>query len=158
MQGNPEIIESLNQLLTCELTAINQYYVHYKMCENWGYKRMAQHFKSLSMAEMKDADEVMERILFLEGLPNMQRLNPIKVGETVPEQLELARDLEASQVRMLNDLIKQAREAGDNGTRHLAEEGLVDEEQHLDWAEAQLGILKDIGVQNYLAEMLGSGE
>lgn len=154
MKGNKAIIESLNQLLTAELTAINQYYVHYKMCENWGYKRMAHHFRELSMGEMKDADEVIERILFLEGVPNMQRMNPVKVGETVPEQLQLAFELESGQVKMLNELVALARESGDNGTRHLAESGLVDEENHLDWVEAQLGILNDIGVKHYLAEMI----
>lgn len=155
MKGKKEIIEGLNQLLTAELTAINQYYVHYKMCENWGYNRLAQKFREFSMGEMKDADEVIERILFLEGVPNMQRLNPVKVGETVHEQLQLAHDLEAGQVKMLNELVAQAREAGDNGTRHLAEEGVIDEEQHLDWLEAQLGIIDDIGIKNYLAEMMG---
>ncbi|MCA8980349.1 MAG: bacterioferritin [Planctomycetes bacterium] len=154
MKGKKEIIEALNQLLTAELTAINQYYVHYKMCENWGYKRMAHHFRELSMGEMKDADEVIERILFLEGVPNMQRMNPVKVGETVAEQLQLARELESGQVKMLNDLVALARDAGDNGTRHLAEHGLLDEERHLDWAESQLGIIEDVGIKNYLAEMI----
>lgn len=158
MKGKKEIIESLNALLTAELTAINQYYVHYKMCENWGYKKMAHHFRALSMGEMKDADEVIERILFLEGVPNMQRLNPVKVGETIPEQLQLALELEAGQVKTLNELVALARDAGDNGTRHLAEEALVDEEGHLDWVEAQLGILEDIGVKHYLAEMMSHEE
>lgn len=154
MKGKKEIIEALNLLLTAELTAINQYYVHYKMCENWGYKQLAHHFREFSMGEMKDADEVIERILFLEGVPNMQRMNPVKVGETVQEQLQLARELESAQVKMLNDLVALATTAGDNGTRHLAEHGVLDEEQHLDWAEAQLGMIDDIGIKNYLAEMI----
>jgi bacterioferritin len=154
MQGNKEIIDSLNTLLTAELTAINQYYVHYKMCENWGYKKMASQFKAFSMGEMKDADEVIERILFLEGVPNMQRMNPVKVGETVQEQIQLALELESAQVKMLNEMVALATKVGDNGTRHLAEQGVLDEEQHLDWAEAQLGMINDIGIKNYLAEMM----
>ncbi len=156
MQGDPDVIEALNGVLTAELTAINQYFIHYKMCENWGYARLAKHHYDESIEEMKHADKLIERILFLEGVPNMQRLNPVRVGETVPEQHQLDLELELEAVARLNEGIKLAREKGDNGSRELMERILVDEEQAVDWAEAQLGLIKDIGAPAYLAEQLNA--
>ncbi len=152
MRGDPAIIDALNDVLTAELTAINQYYVHYKMCENWGYKRLAQHLREESLEEMRHADKVIERILFLDGVPNMQRLYPVQVGEDVPEQLQLDYAVELAAVERLNKAIALARDAGDNGTRESLESMLKDEEDSVDWHEAQLGIIKEIGKERYLAE------
>ena len=154
MQGNPKIIEALNEVLTAELTAINQYYIHFKMCENWGYKGLAAHHRAESVEEMQHADKLIERILFFDGVPNMQRLNPVKVGETVPEQHELDLALEIDAQARLNKGIKLCRAEGDNGTRALFEAILLDEEEAIDWAEAQLGMIKDMGVENYLTEQM----
>jgi bacterioferritin len=154
MQGDPEIIAALNDILTAELTAINQYYVHYKMCENWGYKKLAHNKREESIEEMKHADDVIERILFLEGTPNMQRLSPIRVGETPIEQHKLDLALEVEAVGRLNKSIALARESGDNGTRELLESILENEEESVDWLEAQLHIIEQIGAENYLAEQI----
>ena len=154
MKGDPEIIEALNDVLTAELTAINQYYIHFKMCENWGYKRLADHHRAESIEEMQHADKLMERILFLEGVPNMQRLNPVRVGENVKEQHELDLALELEAQARLNQGIQLCRDKGDNGTRALFESILVDEEEAIDWAEAQLEQIETIGIENYLAEQL----
>ena len=156
MQGNPEIIELLNEVLTGELTAINQYFVHAKMQENWGYQHLAEHTHAESIEEMKHADKLIERILFLDGVPNLQRLSPLHVGETVPEQLRLDLELEAEALPRLNAGIAQAVAAGDNGTRELLEEILVNEEEHVDWLETQLSVLSDIGEAHYLAQQLRS--
>jgi bacterioferritin len=152
MQGDPEIIELLNEILTAELTAINQYFVHAKMCENWGLKELAEHSREESIDEMKDADSIIERILFLDGVPNMQRLDPVRVGETVPEQLELDRQLEAAAVERYNRGIRLATDKGDNGTRELLARNLVGEEEHLDWIEAQQHLISVMGIENYLAQ------
>ena len=151
MKGDPEVIELLNTVLTQELTAINQYFVHSKMCANWGYTVLAKHHYDESIEEMKHADKLIDRILMLDGVPNMQRLNPIRVGETVPEQHEcdLALELEARDV--LNNGIALCREKGDNATRDLLEHILIDEEEGIDWIEAQLQQIEDVGLQNYLA-------
>ena len=154
MQGDSEIIEALNEVLTAELTAINQYFVHAKMCANWGYNRLAAHHRSESIEEMKHAEAVMDRILLLEGLPNMQRLNPVRVGEDPVEQHEVDLALEMEAVDMLNRHIALARDKGDNGTRELLEGILTDEEESVDWIEAQLGIIKEIGKENYLSEQI----
>jgi len=154
MQGNPRIIETLNDVLTAELTAINQYFVHAKMCENWGYYRLAEKVRAESIDEMRHADEVIERILFLEGVPNMQRLYPVRVGETVKEQFELDLAVEVEAVKRFNDGIALAVEVGDNATRHMLEEMLVSEEDHADWLETQLEAMRQVGEQNYLAQQL----
>jgi bacterioferritin len=155
MKGNAEILELLNEVLTSELTAINQYFIHYRMLENWGYKRLAQKKREESVEEMKHADAVIERILFFDGVPNMQRLNPVKVGEEPVEQhrVDLALELEA--VARLNRGIKLARDKEDNGTRALLEQILTDEEKAIDWLEAQLHQIEEIGRERYLAEQLG---
>jgi bacterioferritin len=154
MRGNADVITALNDVLTAELTAINQYFVHYKMCENWGYKKLAANKRGESIEEMKHADDVIERILFLDGTPNMQRLFPIRVGENPVEQhkLDLAVELEA--VKRLNESVALAREIGDNGSRELLERILVEEEESVDWLEAQLHLVEQVGVENYLSEQI----
>jgi bacterioferritin len=149
MQSTPEVIELLNDVLTAELTAINQYFIHYKMQENWGYKRLADKGKEESFGEMKHAEELIERILYLEGVPNMQRLGPVKVGETVPEQLKAELETEKEAIARLAAGIEQCRRT-DEGTRLLLEEILDDEEDHADWLETQLSIIADIGDNLYL--------
>lgn len=154
MQGDPAIIEILNEVLTAELTAVNQYWVHYRMLDNWGLERLAHHAREESIDEMKDADRIIERILFLDGVPNMQRLNPVRVGETVPEQLAADMAVEQAAVERYNRGIALCVEKGDNGTRHLFEKHLVGEEEHLDWIEAQLNLIETIGLERYLAEQI----
>ena len=141
MQGNAEVIEFLNEALTAELTAINQYFIHAKMCENWGYQRLAEKNRAESIDEMKDADKVIDRILFLEGVPNMQRYGNVLVGETVPEQFELDLQLEYSAIERYNRGISLCLAKEDGGTR-------------ADWLEAQKQVIADIGIENYLAEQL----
>ena len=155
MRGNPEIIELLNEVLTGELTAINQYFVHAKMCDNWGYKRLAEHIRAESIDEMRHAEALVERVLYFDGFPNLQRLNPLRVGESVEEQFRNDLDLEYVAVERLNNGIAAAVAAGDNGTRHLLEEILVSEEEHIDWLETQLTAIEQVGLQQYLAEQLG---
>ena len=155
MQGNPEIIELLNDVITAELTAINQYFVHAKMCDNWGYKRLAEHIRAESIDEMRHAEALVERVLYFDGFPNLQRLNPLRVGESVEEQFRNDLDLEYVAVERLNNGIAAAVAAGDNGTRHLLEEILVSEEEHIDWLETQLNAIEQVGLQQYLAEQLG---
>jgi bacterioferritin len=154
MKGNAKIIEALNEILTAELTGINQYFIHAKMCANWGYHRLAKKNREESIGEMKHADELIERILFLEGVPNLQRLGKVRVGEKVVEQLKLDRQLEADAVASLNKAIALAVEHGDNGTRELLEELLTSEEDHLDWLETQLELVKQVGEENYLAQQI----
>lgn len=154
MKGNAKLIETLNEILTGELTAINQYFIHAKMCANWGYARLAHKIREESIDEMKHADEVIERILFLEGVPNMQRLDKVRVGETVLEQLKLDLKLEEVAVPRLNKAIAQAVEVGDNTTRELLEKILVAEEEHVDWLEAQLTLVHQVGEQNYLSQQI----
>jgi bacterioferritin len=156
MRGDPQIIEALNDILTAELTAINQYFVHYKMCENWGYGKLAKKKKEESLEEMQDAEKIIHRILFLEGLPNMQRLNPVRVGEDVPEQHRLDLEMERAAVERLNKAIGLCREKEDNGTRELLEGILKGEEEAVDWLEAQLHVIGEIGKEPYLAEQLES--
>ena len=158
MQGDPAIIELLNEALTAELTAVNQYWVHYRMLDNWGLDRLAHHAREESIDEMKDADRLIERILFLEGTPNLQRLNPVKVGEDVPEQMASDLALEQAAVERYNRGVALCVEKGDNGTRALLESILVDEESHLDWIEAQIGLIETIGLERYLAEQMHGGD
>jgi bacterioferritin len=154
MRGHDEIIELLNEVLTAELTAVNQYFLHAKMMENWGYQRLADHTKHESIDEMKHAEEVTERVLFFDGVPNYQRYFPLRIGETVPEQFEADLQLELEAVERLNRGIAKAVELGDNGTRDLLERILVSEEEHIDWLETQLETIRQIGVENYLAQQL----
>jgi len=154
MRGDPQVIEALNEILTAELTAINQYFVHAKMCENWGLQKLAKKNREESIEEMRDADKLIERILFLEGVPNVQRLNPIKVGEDAIEQHRLDLELELAAVARLNKAITLCREKADNGTRELLEEILKGEEDSVDWLEAQLYLVKEVGKEAYLAEQI----
>ena len=154
MKGNGKVIEALNDILTGELTGINQYFVHAKMCDNWGYERLAEINRKESIGEMKHADELIERILFLEGVPNLQRLGKVKVGEKVAEQLKLDRDLEIEAIAKLNKAIALCAEVGDNGSRELLEDLLESEEEHLNWLEAQLDLIHQVGEQNYLAQQM----
>lgn len=154
MKGDPEIIEFLNEALTAELTAINQYFIHAKMNANWGYQRLAKTFYDESIDEMKDAEKLIDRILYLDGVPNLQRYGTVTVGETVPEQLALDLKTEQAAVARYNRGIELAVAKGDNGTRELCESLVVGEEGHLDWIETQLGILDAIGVEHYLAQNL----
>lgn len=154
MTGDGEIIELLNDVLTAELTAINQYFVDAKMCSNWGYDRLASHFRDESIDEMKDADALIERILYLEGLPNLQRLGVVRVGETVPEQLALALDLEREAIERLNNGIALCLAKEEAGSRELLEHILEGEEDHADWLETQLELIRQIGDAHYLAQQV----
>jgi bacterioferritin len=136
------------------LTAINQYFVHAKMCENWGYLRLYELIRKESLSEMKHAESLIDRILYLDGLPNLQRLGKVAVGESVPEQLKLDRKLEIDAIASLNAGIAACSAAGDGGSRELLEHILVSEEEHLDWIETQLGLVQSIGVEHYLAQQV----
>ncbi|HZL18992.1 MAG TPA: bacterioferritin [Polyangia bacterium] len=156
MQGDKEILVALNDILTSELTAINQYFIHYKMLENWGYLRLGQKKREESIEEMKHADKIIERILYLDGVPNLQRLSPVRVGEEPIEMHELDLDLEREAVARLNQAIALCLDKKDAGTRELFEALLEDEEDSIEWLEAQLYIVKDIGRERYLAEQTRS--
>lgn len=156
MQGDPEIIDALNEILTAELTAINQYFIHAKMRENWGFAKLAEVARKESIEEMEDADKIIERILYLDGVPNLQRYNPVLVGETIPEQLALELETEKAAIERYNRSIALAVAKGDNGTRELLEHRLVDEESHADWLETQLHVIETIGAELYLSQQLGS--
>jgi bacterioferritin len=151
MQGDPGVLELLNEVLTAELTAVNQYFIHAKMQADWGYQKLAAHTRHESIDEMKHAEVVIERILFLDGVPNMQRYFPVVVGETVREQLEKDLELEHVAIDRLNRGIARCVEAGDNGSRELLEEILVSEEEHTDWLETQLETIAQVGEQLYLS-------
>jgi len=154
MQGSPAVIEMLNEVLTAELTAINQYFIHARMCDNWGYDRLAEKLRHESIDEMKDADAVIERILYLEGVPNMQRLGSVGVGETVPEQLQLDWELENAAIDRYNRGVALCVAEADNGTRDLLEDQLRGEEEHLDWIESQQELIRQVGLENYLAQQI----
>ncbi len=155
MKGDAKVIELLNEILTAELTAINQYFIHYKMLKNWGYKRLAQYKRKESIEEMEHADEVIERILFLGGVPNMQRMNPVRVGENIKEMHELDLAVEVAAVERLNRAIAAATHAADNGSRAFFEKLLKEEENAIDWLETHLGMIEQLGEKAYLAEMIG---
>ena len=154
MKSTEEILTLLNQLLTNELTAINQYFIHAKMCENWGYERLASKIREESIDEMRHADQVISRILFLEGIPNLQALHKLRVGETVKEQLESDLQLEYNAIQFLNKGIEATRAAHDNATEDLMTRILVSEEQHTDWIETQLELIRQVGEQNYLSQQI----
>lgn len=154
MQGNPEVITLLNDVLTGELTAINQYFIHAKMLKNWGFMRLADYVRHESIDEMKHADALIERILYLGGLPNLQRLFKVNVGETVQEQFEVDLELEYLAVPRLQKAIELCVEKSNEGTRVLLSEILTSEEEHIDWLEAQLDLIGQVGLQNYLAQQI----
>jgi bacterioferritin len=154
MRRDDAIIDLLNEVLTAELTSINQYFVDAKMLDNWGYEPLGKHFYDESIDEMKDADALIERILFLEGIPNLQRLGTVRVGETAPEKFQLALNLEYESIERLNLGIAKVAELGDNGTRELLERILEGEEEHADWLETQLSLVASLGENVYLAQQI----
>ena len=158
MKGDSKVIAVLNQVLKAELTAINQYFLHAEMCENWGYERMAEHTRDESIEEMTHAEKLMERILLLDGTPNMSDYFKINIGQTVKAQLENDLNLEYEAVKRLNSGIQTCVQAGDNGSRELLEKILLDEEHHIDWLEGQLHAIEEMGIENYLAQQLHKGE
>ncbi|MEI6223480.1 MAG: bacterioferritin [Deltaproteobacteria bacterium] len=158
MKGDARVIAVLNDVLTNELTAINQYFLHARLCENWGYERLWKKVRAESIDEMQHADKVIQRILYLEGHPNLQKLGKLEIGETVAEQLKSDLALEKRAIPVLNAGIALCRDRGDNGTAELLEEILVDEEEHADWLEAQLTLVEQVGIQNYLAQQVKEDE
>lgn len=155
MKGRPVVLEALGRMLREELGAINQYFLHAEMCENWGYERLSDLIKKQSIGEMKHAEILIERILFLEGLPNMGDLPKLNIGKNVKEQLQNDLELEVSAVAEYNEVVAACQKAGDNATADLLKELLKDEEDHVDFLETQLGLIKDLGLENYLIEQMG---
>ncbi len=158
MKGDAKVLAILNEVLKAELTAINQYFLHAEMCENWGYERMAKHTRKDSIEEMQHAEKLMERILLLDGTPNMSDYFKINIGQNVKQQLENDLQLEYTAVKRLNEGIKSCVAVGDNGSRELLEKILLDEEHHIDWLEGQLYMIKEMGYENYLTQQMGEGE
>ena len=154
MQGNATIIQLLNDLLRLELTAVHQYLLHARMFENWGYERLHAKLSAEVKDELEHASDLMERILFLEGEPDAQRLDTVQRGRTVDEMLRLDLEVERTAVRGLNDGWERSRAAGDNGTADLLEDLLEDTEEHLHWLESQLTLIDQVGLQNYLSEQI----
>jgi bacterioferritin len=153
MQGNPKVIEILNEVLTGELTAINQYFLHAAMAKNWGFEKIYQKVYHESIDEMKHAQVITDRVLFLDGIPNLQKLDKLNIGETIPEQYASDLKLELLALERLRRGVQLCTETHDHTTRQLLESILEDEEQHVDWLETQLNIIETIGLQNYLTEM-----
>ena len=154
MKGDAEILKVLQEVLSAELTAINQYFVHARMLRNWRYMRLAEHMEKESIGEMKHAQEAIDRILYFDGVPNMQKYMKINVGKTVPEMMKVDHDLELDAVERLNQGIALATAKRENGSRALFERILVSEEEHIDWIEAQIQQIKDMGAENYLAQQI----
>ena len=154
MKSDPEVIRILNDLLTNELTAINQYFIHAKLCDHWGFKKLGEKIHAESIDEMKHADQVIERILYLEGIPNLQRYHKLQVGENVREALDSDLKFEYAAIKFLNESIEILRGLGDHGSDQLLRGILVGEEEHADWLETQLDLIRTIGEQNYLAQKL----
>jgi bacterioferritin len=155
MKGNDKIIETLNVQLADELTAVNQYMVHSEMCSNWGYEKLHKAIEERAIEEMRHAEKLIGRIIFLEGMPIVSNLNKITIGPDVQTQLKNDWNAEAGAIKAYNNAIRQAVDAGDNGTRELFESILKDEEDHIDWLEAQLDQVAQMGIQNYLVEQVG---
>jgi bacterioferritin len=155
LKGNPKLIERLNELLADELTAINQYMVHSEMCDNWGYAKLHGAIEKRAREEMRHAEKLIGRILFLEGLPAVSKLNAIKIGSDIEKQFRSDQAAETAAIKWYNDSIRLAADLGDNGTRELLESILKDEEAHIDWLEAQLDQIQQMGIQNYLVEQIG---
>lgn len=154
MKAKEGVLNLLNKVLTADLTAINQYFVHAKMCKNWGYERLHHKVRERSIDEMKDADVLIEHILYLEGVPNVQRMNTVHVGETVPEQLKLDLKAEHEMLALLSDGVTHCAKVADFTTRHMLEEMVKDVDAHIDWIETQQETIKQIGLENYLAEQI----
>jgi len=158
MKGKPEVLAALSEMLKEELAAINQYILHAEMCENWGYKRLGSFTKKQSIGEMKHAEALIERILFLEGMPNMGDMGALKIGKDVRQQLENDLALEKSAVVAYNKAIETCRKASDNATADFLKEILKDEEEHVDILEQQLGLIEQLGLQNYLGQQVEEAE
>ncbi|MBP8181942.1 MAG: bacterioferritin [Acidimicrobiia bacterium] len=156
MNSSPKVIEFLNEALTAELTAINQYFAHAKLCQNWGWARLAEKYREESIEEMRDAERLTDRIILLGGMPNLQRLGSVRVGETPLEQLQLDRKLEEAAVEMYRRGVSLTLEEGDPGSREMLEDLVVGEEDHLDWIETQLHAIDVIGIERYLQSQLYS--
>ncbi|MEM9037880.1 MAG: bacterioferritin [Actinomycetota bacterium] len=156
MEGDERVIDVLNDVLTAELTAINQYFVHAKMCADWGFGKLADYTRDESIDEMKHAESLIDRILFLDGHPNLQRLGTLAIGETVPEQLQADLDLEYRAVERLRQGVVACTEAVDHTSRQLLEDILESEEEHIDWLEAQLSLIADVGLENYLSQQIST--
>lgn len=158
MRGNDRVHSDLSEALKAELTAINQYFLHGKMCDNWGYFRLGAHYRKESIEEMVHAEKLMDRILFLDGTPNMTNIGKINIGSNIKAQFESDLALEIHAVKHLNEAIKVATEVGDNASRALFEEILGDEEEHVDYLEGQLHAIGEVGIENYLAQQLHKGD
>jgi bacterioferritin len=154
MKGNDKVIAALNKALHEELTAISQYFIHAEMCENWKFDKLAKYIKKLSIMEMKHAERLIERILFLEGTPNLLGPSLLKIGKTVKEQLENDVEAELAAVKLYNEAVVLSRAEGDNGSADLFAANLKDEEGHADWLEAQLGLIKEVGYERYLTKQM----
>jgi len=154
VKGDPKVIAVLNEVLKAELTAINQYFLHAEMCENWGYEKLANHTRKESIEEMQHAEKLMERILYLDGTPNMSDYFKINIGPNLKAQIENDLQVEYTAVKRLNKGVEICVEKGDNGSRDLLEGILTDEEEHIDWLEAQLHAISEMGIENYLAQQL----
>src|SRR4051794_37216148 len=158
MKGNPQVLDSLNRALTIELTAINQYFCQAKMCQNWGFLKLGKKHYEESMGEMKHAEKLIDRILFLEGVPEIARYDVIRVGADVKEQFENDLKLELGGVNHYKAAVDLCMKQKDNGTREVLAPILSESEEHVDWLETQLGLIAQIGLQNYLSEQIGSSE
>ena len=154
MKAKEGIIDLLNKILTADLTAINQYFIHAKMCENWGYERLHHKVRERSFDEMKDADELIEHILYLEGMPNMQRLGTVHVGETVSEQFKADLKAEQEMLQFLTDGVSHCAKVGDYTTRHMLEAMVQDVDEHIDWIETQQELIRQLGLEQYLSEQI----
>ena len=154
MKVNPEIIEALNKVLTNELTAINQYFLHARMCKDWGYEKLASKIHAESIDEMKHASQLVDRILYLDGIPNLQRLGKLNIGENVKEQLKADLELENTAIPDLRDGIEACFKHNDHGTRELLEHILTSEEEHVDWIESQMHQIEELGYNNYLTTVV----
>ena len=153
MKGSPKVLQALNSLLALELSAVNQYFLHAKMCESWGYDRLAQHFRATSLEEMKDAEEIIQRVLFLEGMPAMHHLG-VTTGANVVEQLRADLETENHAIRLLHEGIAASLDEGDQASREFFASRLPDEEGHADWLETQLSLIEQVGEGNYLAHQI----
>jgi len=154
MQAKPGVLELLNRILTNELTTINQYFIHAEMCHNWGFARLASKLRELSIEEMRDAQHLIQHILYLQGVPNLQRIGTVRVGESAAEHLQLDVTQETEAVATLNEAVAHCAQVGDFTTRNILEEMVRDEETHLDWLETQIETIRQIGVENYLSQQL----
>lgn len=155
MQGNAQVIDALNGALTIELTAINQYFCQAKMCNNWGFTKLGAKHYAESIGEMKHAEKLIDRILFLEGVPEIARYDVIRVGTDVKQQFENDLALEMKGVKAYNELVNLAASLKDNASRELAESILIESEEHVDWLETQLSLINDVGLPNYLQSQMG---